>query len=57
MRTTLTIEPAVAQKLRRRMAERQQTLKAAVNELLRAGLQSTPPSTKLAKPFRVEPHA
>jgi hypothetical protein len=57
MRTTLTIEPAVAQKLRRRMTERNQTMKDAVNELLRAGLESTRPSAAAAKRFRVEPHA
>lgn len=38
MRTTLTLEPDVAQKLKRRMAERKLTMKEAVNQALRAGL-------------------
>jgi hypothetical protein len=38
MRTTLTLEPDVAQKLKRRMAEKKLTLKEAVNQALRAGL-------------------
>ena len=38
MRTTLTLEPDVAQKLKRRMADQKLTLKDAVNRALRAGL-------------------
>jgi hypothetical protein len=38
MRTTLTLDPDVAQKLKRRMADRKLTLKDAVNQALRAGL-------------------
>jgi hypothetical protein len=38
MRITLTLDPDVAQKLKRRMAERKLTLKDAVNQALRAGL-------------------
>lgn len=53
MRTTLTLEPDVAQKLKRRMAERKISLKAAVNEALRAGLKASA-AVKPAK-FKVEP--
>jgi hypothetical protein len=55
MRTTLTLEPDVAQKLKRRMAEKKISLKAAVNEALRAGLKKGA-ATKPAR-FKVEPHA
>ena len=54
MRTTLTIEPDAARKLKRRMAHSKISLKQAVNEALRAGLAH---SKVRAKPkFRVEPH-
>lgn len=55
MRTTLTLEPDVAQKLKRRMAERKISLKAAVNEVLRAGLKASA-AVKPAK-FKIEPHS
>jgi hypothetical protein len=55
MRTTLTLEPDVAQKLKRRMAEKKISLKAAVNEALRAGLKNGA-APKPAK-FKVEPHS
>jgi hypothetical protein len=38
MRTTLTLEPDVALKLKRKMAEQKLTLKDAVNQALRVGL-------------------
>ncbi len=38
MRTTLTLEPEVAALLRRRMAETGGSLKAVVNDAIRAGL-------------------
>lgn len=55
MRTTLTLEPDVAQKLKRRMAERQLTMKEAVNQALRAGLavEERKPKT----PFKVKAHS
>jgi len=40
MRTTLTIEPDVAQQIRRRMAQKKCTLKQVVNDALRVGLSS-----------------
>lgn len=55
MRTTLTLEPDVALKLKKRMAARKLTLKEAINQALRAGLASDQPKTRLR--FRVEPHA
>ena len=55
MRTTLTLDPDVAQKLKRRMKERRLTLKDAVNQALRAGLSIGPEPS--AGPFIVEPHS
>jgi hypothetical protein len=56
MRTTLTLEPDVAMKLKRRMAERKIPLKTAVNEALRAGLKETADVKRRPK-FKVVPHA
>ncbi|MSV35836.1 MAG: DUF2191 domain-containing protein [Bryobacterales bacterium] len=53
MRTTLTLEPDVALKLKRKMAARKLTLKDAVNQALRIGL--TAEERPKSKPFRVEP--
>lgn len=53
MRTTLTLEPDVALKLKRVMAKRKVTMKQAVNDALRAGLAK---AEKPAAPkFKVEP--
>lgn len=54
MRTTLTLEPDVALKLKKRMKESKTTLKSVVNEALRKGLEQVkePAATK---PFKVEP--
>ena len=41
MRTTLTIEPDVAQEIRQRMAEKKLPLKRVVNDALRLGLSKT----------------
>ena len=54
MRTTLTIEPDVAQRIRRRMAQRGLSLKRVVNDALRAALAG-PEKTDEAK-FSVETH-
>jgi hypothetical protein len=53
MRTTLTLDPDVAMKLKRTMAKKKITLKAAVNDALRAGLANgdKPPVHE----FKVEP--
>jgi hypothetical protein len=55
MRTTLTLEPDVAQKLKRKISEKKITLKEAVNQALRAGLASEKPATVRFKvtPFRI----
>jgi hypothetical protein len=55
MRTTLTLEPDVALKLKRRMAAKKLTLKAAVNQALRAGLAVEDAQARV--PFRVVPHS
>jgi hypothetical protein len=55
MRTTLTIEPDVAQQIRRRMAQKKLPLKSVVNEALRAGLSSVEKEKKAR--FVVEPHS
>jgi hypothetical protein len=54
MRTTLTLEPDVALKLKRKMAQNKLSLKDAVNEALRIGLRSD--DVPVRKPFRVVPH-
>jgi hypothetical protein len=53
MRTTLTLEPDVALKLKRRMEQRKVSMKQAVNEALRIGLAKSKPEPR-AK-FKVEP--
>jgi hypothetical protein len=55
MRTTLTLEPDVALKLKKRMADRKLTLKDAVNQTLRAGLETL--EVKRKTPFKVDPFA
>jgi plasmid stability protein len=55
MRTTLTLEPDVAEKLRLRMAREKISLKRAVNEALRSGLAKAESKPKVK--FKVEPHA
>jgi hypothetical protein len=55
MRTTLTLEPDVALKIKKRMAERKLTLKDAINQTLRAGLDAT--EAQRSAPFKVEPYA
>lgn len=55
MRTTLTLDPDVAAKLKERMAETSSSLKEVVNEALRRGL--TVPRPPRLPPFRVQPHS
>ncbi len=52
MRTTLTLDPDVAQDLKKKIETEHVTLKEAVNSALRAGLRM--PKLK-EKPFQVEP--
>ena len=56
MRTTLTLEPDVAQQLRRQIADKRLPLKRIVNDALRAGLSQTSKREKVAR-FTVEPHS
>jgi hypothetical protein len=56
MRTTLTIEPDVAQKLKRKMAQTGLSLKETINSALRTGLTAVPRKARTPR-FRVEPHA
>jgi hypothetical protein len=54
MRTTLTLEPDVALKLKKRMAAEKLTLKEAINRTLRTGLEAKGPKKRV--PFKVKPH-
>ena len=55
MRTTLTLDPDVAQKLQERMTRRKETLKEAINRALRDGLASE--QLDVREQFVVEGHA
>lgn len=55
MRTTLTLEPDVAQRLKSRVRTEGVTLKAAVNRALRAGL-AVEDRKQTRKRFVVKPH-
>jgi hypothetical protein len=54
VRTTLTIEPDVALKLKKRMAAQNLSLKEAVNQALRVGLAAGEAPARAR--FRVEAH-
>jgi hypothetical protein len=56
MRTTLTIEPDVAEMLKRRMAQTGLSLKTTINASLRSAL-AKPQSRARRTRFRVDPHA
>ncbi len=51
-RTTLTLDADVAAELERRRRARGTTLKAEVNDLLRAGMRSEAEPAPMGKPFR-----
>lgn len=55
MRTTLTLDPDVASKLKRRVRTRKVTFKQVVNEALRAGLALEERAPEAD--FQVEPHS
>ena len=56
MRSTLTLEPDVAEALKTEQRRTQRTFKEVVNQALRRGLRlGHKPAARLA-PFRVEPH-
>ncbi len=54
MRTTLSLDEDVAEKLREETARRRLSFKETVNAILRRGLAS-PSEEELATPFTVEP--
>lgn len=54
MRTTLTIDPDVAERLKQETASGKQSLKQVVNESLRIGLGLKQKPT--SKPYRVKTH-
>lgn len=55
MRTTLTLDPDVARRLKARMAEKKLSMKQVVNEALRAGLARL--GRERQGKFSVEPHS
>lgn len=55
MRTTLSLEPDVAERLKRRMASEKATLKQVVNDALRRGLAVE--TQKTSTPFHVVAHS
>lgn len=54
MRTTLTIDSDVAERIRQELASGRRSLKQVINERLRAGFGIKPLSPK--RRFKVEPH-
>lgn len=54
MRTTLTLDPDVAERIRQEMASGRVSLKQVVNEGLRRGLVMK--QVPARRPFRVRPH-
>jgi hypothetical protein len=56
MRTTLTLDPDVAQELKVRMTARKTSFKEVVNETLRQGL-AVKPKSKPREVFRIVPHS
>jgi hypothetical protein len=55
MRTTLTIDSDVAERIRQETRSGKRSLKEVINDRLRVGFGMTPRSTH--EPFQVEPHA
>lgn len=56
MRTTVTLEPDVAAKLKELAHRRRMPFKAVLNEILRSGLSKQTGAAQ-KKPFVVKPHA
>jgi Arc/MetJ-type ribon-helix-helix transcriptional regulator len=55
VRTTITLDPDVAERIQQRVKESKFTFKEVVNQALRAGLQSD--DLAEVHPFVVQPHA
>jgi len=56
MRTTVTLEPDVAAKLKELAHRRRTSFKATLNDVLRRGLTAQIGTREDRKPFVVEPH-
>jgi len=56
MRTTVTLDPDVAMKIKKRMADKKLTFKETLNQTLRYGLKAVEKEKKRA-PFKVIPHS
>lgn len=54
MRTTLTLDSDVAVRLEQEVRKRGDSLKAVVNDLLRAGLEATAAQKRKTRAFRTE---
>jgi hypothetical protein len=57
VRTTLTLEPDVAQRVQEEVHRSRRSLKAVVNEALRAGLGMGGPASRRRGRFRVQAHS
>ena len=55
MRTTLTLDPDVAQRIEQEVRRKGKTLKTVVNDALRTGL-GLAQEKRSSRPFRVKPH-
>ncbi len=55
MRTTLTIDPEIAERIKQEVALGKKPLKAVVNDALRKGLGLEP--SKRTKPYRIKVHS
>jgi hypothetical protein len=53
VRTTLTLDPDVAAKIRLKVKLENKTLRQVVNEALRSGLESTAGQSAVPKPYKV----
>jgi hypothetical protein len=57
MRTTVTLEPDLAARLKEYAHRRHTSFKAALNTLLRRGLAAQEPTASQRRRFAVEPHS
>lgn len=56
MRTTLTLDPDIAERIEQELRHKGRSLKTVVNEALRRGLGMMPVEPA-ARPFQVKPHS
>ncbi len=57
MRTTVTLDPDVAAKLKELAHRRRASFKATLNDALRRGLDPHPHTTEARPPYVVKPHS